>query len=139
MAEITPIYELVCSSNGTVNSELWVDMAAYGLNQNSPIPSGKQLWLGHATFVAEDKNLIFELRPNLPGQSGGNTSETQLRSYTSVPGGQSDDVDLNFFGNIATFCPVGVASTGVEKLWLRIRSGSQSAGAWAYILFYTLY
>ena len=138
MAEINATFDLMSSHEGTVTSETWVDMLAYG-DANSPIPSGNQIWLGHATFIAEDKGLIFEIRPNLPGESAGDIASTQLRSYDQVPGGESKDVDLNFYGNIATFAPVGVASTGVEKVWLRIRSGSGSVGAYDYLLFYGIY
>lgn len=138
MAAIVPIFDLMSSNEGTLTSEIWVDCLAFGDN-NSPIPSGEQVWLGHATWIAEDKNLIFELRPNLPGKSLGTLAETQLRSYDQVVGGESKDVDLNFYGNIATFAPVAGASTGVEKLWLRIRSGSGSLGAYDYLIFYSLY
>lgn len=131
MADIVPIFDLLVEANGTVQQEAWHDLGS--------IPVGKQWWLGHATFIAEDKGLVFELRPNIPGQSAGDIANTQLRGYANVAKEESKDADLNFYGNIATFAPVGAVSTGVEKLWLRIRSGSGTAGAWDMIMFYSLY
>lgn len=139
MAQIIPTFELVCLGNGTVNSEVWIDLTAQNPNPNSPIPSGKRAWLGFLTCISDDKTLTFEVRPNLPTKSAGNTTDTQLRASVSVPTGESRDLDLHFNGNITTFAPVSADSTGVEKVWLRIKSGSSSAGTFSYILYYTLY
>jgi len=137
MAVIIPLFELQLLGNGSVTSETWHDVTAQ--ISGGVIPSGKHLWLGYSTFISEDKSLIFELRPNLTTKSAGNTTDTQLRAFTSVPGGESRDVDTYLGGIITWLAPVSVASTGVEKLWLRIRSNTGTNALWNYIIYYTLY
>ena len=133
MADIIPIFEkLFLASGVTVTKDDWFDISG-------AIPAGKQLWLGFATFIAEDKGLIFELRPNLPGENLGTVAKTQLKGFSSPAGGESRDLDLYFGGAIQSVAPVTAQSTGVEKLWLRVRSGSLAAGAWDYIIYYTIY
>lgn len=139
MAQIIPIFEKAFMGSGTVNSETWIDISAAQPDPNSPIPSGKQLWLGYATFIADDKSLTFEVRPNLPTKNAGNLTDTQLRGFVQVPGGESRDSDFYYYGGIASFAPVTAVSTGVEKLWLRVKSGSSSAGTFSYIVYYTIY
>jgi hypothetical protein len=140
MASLTPVFELLFQGSGvTSTKDDWFDLGSYGPNNNTPIPVGKQLWLGYATFIAEDKQLIFEVRPNKPGLSTGTTANTDLRSFTSVAAGESQDVNMYLDGLITTYAPISSQSTGVEKLWLRIRSGTNTIGAWDFIMFYTLY
>lgn len=131
MASLIPIFESSFSGTGSVNAEAWVDISGI-------IPSGKQIWLGYATFISNDKTLTFEVRPNLPSQSTSGIANTQLRSFVNVPSGESRDVDFYYYGNINTFAP-SAPSTGVEKLWLRVKSGSSSLGTFDYIIYYTLY
>jgi hypothetical protein len=139
MAQLTPTFELAFMGSGTVNSETWVDITSAQPNPNSPIPVGKRIWLGYANLISDDKTLIFEIRPNLPTKSNGNTNDTHLRASTSVPAGESREIDLHYGGNVATLAPSTADSTGVEKVWLRVRSGSSSTGAYSYIIYYTLY
>lgn len=139
MAQITPTFELAFMGSGNVNAETWIDLTAQNPNPNSPIPFGKRVWLGYATFISDDKTLKFEIRPNLPTKSAGTLADTQLRSSTSVMAGESEDVDLYYYGNIATFAPVSADSSGVEKVWLRVTSGSSSLGAFSFIVLYTMY
>jgi hypothetical protein len=139
MAQLIPIFEKAFMGSGTVNSELWIDLSAANPDPNSPIPSGKQIWVGYATFISDDKTVTFEIRPNLPTKALGNTTETQLRASVSITAGESKDLDLYYYGNIMSLAPVSATSTGVEKLWLRVKSGSNSAGAFSYIVYYTLY
>lgn len=131
MADIVPIFEKSFLGSGSLTSELWVDLGV--------ITSGTQLWLGYATYIANDKSLTFELRPNVAGQSTGTVGTTQLRSFASVPGSDSKDVDLYYYGNIILLAPPSSQSTGVEKLWLRIKSGTGAAGTFDYIIYYTDY
>jgi len=91
------------------------------------------------TCIADDKAATFELRPNLPTKSAANTTDTQLRGFVTVPTGESRDLDLYYGGAIITLAPVSAASTGVEKLWLRIKSSSNAAATCEFILYYTLY
>lgn len=139
MAALTPTFELTFLGSGTVNQETWIDLTASNPNPNSPIPAGKRIWLGYATFISDDKTLTFEIRPNLLTKSAGNITDTQLRGSQSVQAGDSKDQDLYFYGNVFTFAPVSADSTGVEKVWLRVKSNSASLGAFSYIVYYTLY
>ena len=139
MAAIIPVFDLTFMGDGSLNAETWVDLSAAAPNPNSPIPEGKQIWLGYVTFISNDKTLTFEIRPNLPTKSAGNATDTQLRAFSTVQAGDSKDVDLYYYGSITTLAPVSAPSTGVEKLWLRVKSGSSSAGTFSYIVYYTLY
>ena len=140
MASITPIFDKAFMGSGTtVTKDDWWDLSSYAPDPNSPIPSGKQLWLGFATFISYDKTMSFEVRPNLLGQSTGTTGATQLRAFSSMPAGESRDLDLYLSGTVLTLAPVSAQSTGVEKLWLRTRSTSAAAGVFDFIMFYALY
>lgn len=135
---ITPKFDLVWSGTGTTSTkDDWFDILSG--SGYSAIPSGKQLWLGFASFGSDDKALTFEVRPNTAGQSTGTTGNTTLKSIVTVPSGESRDVDFDFFGNISVLAPVSAASTGVEKLWLRVRSGSVAASTFYYIIYFTDY
>jgi len=138
MALIIPTFELIHPGGLTASgTEHWVDLLSG--SGNSPIPSGKQIWMAYITCISQDKNATFELRPNLPTKSAGNTTDTQLRGFASVPSGESRDLDVYYGGAIQSLIPVGAQSTGVEKLWLRIKSGSASAATYEWITYYTLY
>jgi hypothetical protein len=140
MAELRPTFEMLFMGSGLTSSkDDWYDLSSYQPNPNSPIPSGKQLWLGFATFIAEDKSLIFEIRPNLPTKSLGNVNNTQLRAFASLAAGESQEVDMYQNGDILTVVPMEYVSTGVEKVWLRIRSGSATVGAFDFMVYYTIY
>lgn len=140
MAQIIPTFELLSLGSITFSgNETWVDILSNLPNQNSPIPSGKQIWIGYVTCIAQDKGATFELRPNLPGQSTGTSGTTQLRGFTSVEAGDSKDMDLYLYGNITTLAPVTSTSSGVEKLWLRIKSLSNASSTFEYMIYYTIY
>lgn len=128
------------SASGTDN---WVDLTSLlysaGIIPSAVIPSGNQIWIAYITCISQDKNATFELRPNKTTKSAGTTGDTDLRGFASVPSGDSKDLDVYYNGAILTLAPVGVVSTGVEKLWLRIKSGSASAATYEYILYCTLY
>lgn len=137
MAQSIPIFDLVCFGSGTVTTETWIDLTSFGPNSNSPIPSGKQLTLGYATFISNDKPLTFQIRPNAATKSAATDADTQLRSFTTVPKEDSKDLDLNYYGNIETLAPVSAVSTGVEKLWLKV-IGKGSIGSFDFILYYSI-
>lgn len=140
MAELIPTFEALSLGAITFSgNETWIDLTSYGPSANSPIPSGKQIWIGFLTCISQDKGATFELRPNLPGQSTGTTGTTQLRGFVQVPSGESRDLDLYYNGAIVSLAPVGVASTGVEKLWLRIKSITSSSATYEFLLYYSLY
>lgn len=136
MPSIVATYDKLCAASGSVTNEIWVDLSSYGPDALSPITSGKQMWLGFLTCISYGKALTFELRPNLPTKSAGNTTDTALRALLQVPTDESRQEDLNFNGLIQTLAPSD-PSTGVEKLWLRVRSNNNSAASWEALLFYT--
>lgn len=138
MANILPVFDLVSLGSGTVTTETWINLTSYGPDINSPIPSGKQLWLGYMTLISQDKPLKFQIRPNLPTKALGTDAETQLRSFFSVGKEDSKDIDLNYYGNLTTLAPVSATSTGVEKLWMKV-TGNGVIGSFDFILYYTLY
>jgi hypothetical protein len=139
MAQQIPKFDIqvngILSASGTDN---WVDLTALlyagGFIPSAVIPSGEQIWVGYITCISPDKNSQFELRPNKTTKSAGNTTDTDLRGYTAVEAGRSEYIDAFLGGAVYTFVPVGVASTGVEKLWLRIKCGSASAATYEYLL-----
>ena len=141
MATITPTFDKSFIGTGaTSTKDDWFNISASGPDANSPIPSGQQLWLGYITLISTDKDLVFEIRPNLPTQSTGTTGNTQLRAFQSVAAADgSKELDLYYYGNLLTLAPVGVSSTGVEKLWLRVTSGTNTVANFSYIVRYTLY
>lgn len=140
MASLIPIFELTSVGSLTATGvDNWVDILANGPNTNSPIPAGKQIWIGFVTCISTDKSASFEIRPNLPTKSLGNITDTQIRGFTTVPVGESRDMDVYYGGAITSLAPVTAASTGVEKLWLRIKSNSNAAATYEYIIYYTLY
>lgn len=140
MADIQATFDKL--SVGTVTFggvENWVDLLSFGPDVNSPIPAGKQIWVGFITVIAQDKAATFEFRPNLPTKSLGNTADTQLRGFVNVPSGDSRDLDLYYSGSILTLAPVSVASTGVEKLWCKIKSASGASSTYEFLTYYTIY
>ena len=120
-------------------TENWVDLLAGGPDTLSPITSGKQVWVGYITIIAQDKGATFELRPNLPTKSLGNSTDTQLRGFVFVPTGESRDLDMYYNGAILTLAPVASASTGVEKLWVKIKSSTGSTSTFDFITYYAVY
>jgi len=136
MPTIVATFDKLCAGGGTVTNETWIDLSSLGPDSYSPIPAGKQMWLGFITCIAYGKSLTFEVRPNNPGQSAGNLASTTLRSFVATSDGQSGIDDMNYNGLIQTLVP-SEPSTGVEKLWLRVRSSNNSAGSWEVLLYYT--
>lgn len=135
---ITPVFDKVFF--GTVNTATkddWYDLGTL-MGQDSPIAPGKQIWLGFATFYSADKNLTYQLRANNSGQSTGTVANTVLRGFTaSDPSAGSVEVDFNNDSNVVLLVPVAV-STGVEKLWLRAQSGTNTVAAIDYMIWYAL-
>lgn len=128
MAQVQVVFDTVISGSGTVGTEYWVDLGV--------IPSGKQIWLGYATYGAVDKNLQFETRYNNSGSSVGNVANTTLVDYCGAQSGSSVDRDFYWYGAIATMT---IVSTGTEKLWLRVVGQGQSLSTFEYIIRYAVY
>ena len=144
MANQIPKFEM--SANGSLSAsgtDNWVDLTALlyaaGLLPSAVVPSGSQLMTGFVTCISADKNASFELRPNKPTKSAGNTTDTDLRNFQTVSAGTSADMDCYWGGAIISLTPVTAVSTGVEKLWLRIKCGSASAATYEYVIYCTLY
>lgn len=133
MAQVQVIFDSAYNGTGTtVTKDDWYDITG-------AIPAGLQAWLGYGTMISWDKPLTFEVRVNLPGKSAATIADTQLKSFTSVPTAESRDTDMYLGGSISTIAPSSnVSSTGVERIWLRVRSNSVAAAAFDYIIYYTL-
>lgn len=128
MSELQPIFEQVLPGKSSGGKDVWVDLGV--------IPSGKSIWFGYATFIAEDKDMQFEVRCNHVGFSDGTEAHTDLFDFSGAPTGVS--VDRDFYRNGATAL-VSEVSTGVEHWWIRMRAASGVVGNFDYIFYYTLY
>jgi hypothetical protein len=131
---------LVGSANTSTKDD-WYDIGNLSSpSQDSPIPSGINLLLGFLQVGSQDKSLVYELRTNKPTKSAGTVADTSILTYTaSDPTSGSVLSDLNFDGKIKREAPEGAASTGVEKLWLRVMSGSNTVANFQWFLYYTAY
>ena len=127
MADVQPIFDKIIFGTGTVASEVWVDLGV--------IPTGKKIFYGYITFVAEDKACQFEIRTNLAGKSNGTLLDTELHDWCSANGGDSSDRDLYWYGNIATLSTIG---TGIEHWWIHIKSKG-ALGVFDYLIRYQEY
>ena len=58
-----------------------------------------------------------------------------LPSFVKAADGDSEDMDLYYNGAITKLAPVGASSTGVEKLWLRVKTGSSASATYEFILY----
>lgn len=133
MATIQVIFDSVLTGTGTTaTKDDWFDLTG-------AIPANTQLWLGYGTCISWDKPLTFEIRVNLAGKSAANVTDTQLKAFTSVPTTESRDTDMYLGGAIATVAPPSSVSTGVERVWLRVRSGSVATATFDYIIYYTTF
>lgn len=128
--------ELAGGAN-TVSKDDWYDIGALStVPQDSPIPTGKRLWLGFAFLYSADKSMEFELRSNKAGQTTGTVANTDLVARgASDPGAGSNAIDLYQGGAIQVDTIVGSASN--EKLWLRVTSGTNTVAAFSWLIFYT--
>lgn len=141
MASIQPTFELtLIGSANTATKDDWYNIGALSsIPANSPIPSGAQLWLGYCLVGSQDKSLVYEIRANKSGQAAGTVAATDTLAYVaSDPTSGSVTADLYQHGNIQTLAPLQV-STGVEKLWLRVMSGTNTVASFQWFLYYTSY
>lgn len=130
MADITALFDLKIANNHlTSTKDDWFEIMT--------IPNNKQVFLGWMTCIAWDKNLTFEIRSNLPTKSAASVAETELLGFGAATSGDSNDIDCYLNGQIVMLAPSTQKSTGVEKLWLRVRSVSVAASNLDYLLYYT--
>jgi hypothetical protein len=88
---------------------------------------------------SQDKALIYELRRNNAGTSTGTAGNTSVVAYSATdPTSGSVTSDLYQGGDIITLAPTA-ASTGVEKLWLRVQSGTNTTASFIWFLYYSIY
>jgi hypothetical protein len=140
VASIKPVFEKTFSGQAnTVTKDDWYDLGSLSLGGGySPIPTGTQLWLGLMNCFCADKALSYELRSNNAGASAATTAATTLiADVSSDPSAGSVPADLWFQGAIQTLAPAAGLSTGVEKLWLRVQSGSATTAAFEWFIFFT--
>jgi hypothetical protein len=108
-------------------------------SQDSPIPSGNRIWVGYDVFDSADKHLNYEIRTNKAGQSAGSAGATDLLGTgASDPTSQSAIMDYHQNGNIEVVAPISADSTGVEKLWLRVTSGTMTVAEFNAFVWYGL-
>jgi hypothetical protein len=139
MASIKPIFELtLIGSANTATKDDWYDIGSLSVpSGDSPIASGAQLWLAYLLLGSQDKALIFELRVNNAGQNTGTAASTTRLAYSATdPSSGSVTSDIYQRGDIQTLAPVAM-STGVEKIWLRVQSGTNTVATFNWFLYYT--
>jgi hypothetical protein len=127
-------------SANTATKDDWYDIGALSvIPAHSPIPAGKQLRVGFLNLGSQDKGLDWELRANTSGQSTGTVGNTVLLASTATdPSAGSKWEDLFQNGAISPTVAPLAASTGVEKLWLRVQSGSNTVAAFDWFIYYSL-
>lgn len=114
--------------NATTGADQWINLGI--------IPNGQRFWFGAAQYTSPDKSITFELRTNLPGQSAATLTATQLLSSASAtPKSGTLKVDLYKGGTLHIVSSYGMGS---EKIWLRLKSKTSTAGSYLYALYYTL-
>ena len=137
MASISPLFDLTASfSANTATKDDWYDVAS--LSSVSNIPNGSQWLLGFLTFMSLDKQMTVEVRPNNVGSSSSGAANTYLLAFTSVDTSYpSSFVDMYNDGLIASYAPVtGSATASGEKLWLRVKSNTNTVASFNVILNY---
>lgn len=126
-------------TSNTATKDDWFDVGAIAaFPAHSPIPAGKQLRIGFLNVGSQDKALDFELRVNKPTKSAASTTDTNIIANTaSDPSAGSKMEDTDYQERILTVAPlVTTGCTGVEKLWLRVQSGSNTVAAFDWWVYY---
>ena len=108
------------------SSDIWLDL---GL-----IPLGSKFMIGYADFTADGKNITFDLRSNILGESTGTIAKTILSGRATVRDGTIYSGDWYRNGRLST-CTV--ISTGIEHFWLRISSKTNNAADAYWWIYYT--
>lgn len=100
------------------------------------IPTGKYLWYGTGQYASPDKSVSFELRTNKTGLSTGTDLDTVAiaASASVTPKSGQKTVDYYQSGRLTTKSVVG---TGVENMWLKLKSTSGSLGSVLYSINFT--
>lgn len=125
----------------TMTKDDWYDVGSIAvIPQHSPIAVGKQLRIGFLNVGSSDKPLDYELRVNKPATSTGTVANTNnLWATASDPSAGSKMEDTDFNGRILTVAPlVTTGCTGVEKLWLRVTSGTNTVASFDWWVYYEL-
>lgn len=106
----------------------WINVAS--------VPTGQAIWLGSLTCASPDKSTTFEVRVNVSGSGAGTDAGTMLMgSVSASPKSGTKLLDLYKNGRLHLVSPVG---TGVECVWVRAKSKSNTAGSYYYTLNYTV-
>ena len=132
-----PFFERqLLGSGNTASKDDWYDLGTLNSpSQDSPIPTGKKIWLGFSFLYSPDKAMEFELRCNKTGLSTGTVANTDLMARgASDPGAGSNVIDSYQNGYISVLSTTG---SGVEKFWLRVTSGTNTIAAFTWQIFYT--
>ena len=140
--EIKPNFPLkLFNTSSTSTKDDWYDVGAIAVfPAHSPVPVGKQLRIGFLNFGSGDKWLDYELRANKPTKSAGTAADTNIIwAVSSDPTSGSKMEDTDYDGRILTVVPIITAGcTGVEKLWLRVQSGTNTVASFDWWIYYEL-
>ena len=115
------------TKSGTYGSSLYID---YGV-----IPVGLKIWFGLCQFASPDKSGTFELRTSKATKSLGNDTDTTLLGSISA-GARTGTVSMDMYKS-NTLHTVSVIGTGVEKIWVKVKSSSGASGSYYSSLNYT--
>ena len=113
--------------NATTGYEQWINLAT--------IPTGSKMWIGNARYTSPDKSITFELRTNTATNSVGTLAATSLLNSVAVSA-KSGNLLVDLYKN-GRLHIASVSGTGVECLWLRLVSKSNTAGSYLFNINYT--
>jgi hypothetical protein len=108
------------TKSGTYGSADYID---FGI-----IPVGYQIWFGVCQIASPDKSGTFEIRTNKTSKNLGNDTDTTILGSISA-GTRSGTVNLDLYKN-ETLHIVSVVGTGIEKIWVKAKSKTSSAGSY---------
>jgi len=116
------------TKSGSYGSADYIDFGA--------ITIGSKFWFGTCQFASPDKSGTFEVRTNLAGKSTGTDADTILHGSISA-GSRTGTVTLDLYKS-GTLITQSVLSTGVERVWIKAKSKTASAGSYYASINYTL-
>ena len=125
MATRSNLFDKIFQGLSTFSSSpVWIELGV--------IPSGTKIMFGYGDYTPDGKNITFDLRSNISGQSTGTDANTTLHGRITVKDGNNGSADYYRNGRVSTLT---VQSTGIEKVWMKVSSktnGSADAYWWIY-------
>jgi hypothetical protein len=114
--------------DGTFGASIYIDL---GL-----IPSGQKTWFGAGQFASPDKTSTFELRTNIASQGSGSDANTLILGAINA-GARSGTVTKDFYKN-GSLHTVSALGSGVERIWLKIKSKTAASGSYYFLITHTV-